>query len=71
MQPYITQEYDFFEAITKNINLESATYKGFAIDSVKSIRGDMSIVRTTHGNFHCESFEDDDANIYMKVSRYV
>lgn len=71
MASYVTQEYNFFDAITAKFNLESDMYKGFEITNVKSISDNMSIVSTTHGKFHCESFEDDDKNIYMKVTQYV
>jgi hypothetical protein len=68
---YITQEYDFFEAITKNKNLESPKYKDFNITKVTHILDNAAIVETTHGKYWCEGFEDANANIYMKVSQYI
>jgi len=68
---FITQEYDFFDAIIKKMNLASKKYNGFAIDKVIPILDNASIVKTTHGNFHCESFEDNNKNIYMKVTTFI
>jgi hypothetical protein len=63
---YITQECDFYDAITKSQNLD-----GFAIDTVTHITENKSMVRTTHGNYICESFKDGDANTYMKVYKFI
>ena len=68
---YITQEYDFFDAITKKFNLDSPRYKDFDIINVKLILDNAAIVETSHGKYHCESFEDKEANVYMKVTPFV
>lgn len=71
MKSFITKEYDFFDAITKNMNLAKAPYKEFCINKVIRVLDDASIVETSHGNFYCESFEDHSENIYMKVTSYI
>ena len=48
---YVTQTYDFYEAITKPLNLESKKYSGLAITSVQNITDNQSLVFTTHGKF--------------------
>lgn len=68
---YITQEYDFYEAITKKWNMDSPMYQNFDIIGVNPVLGNVSIVDTTHGKFWCETCEDEDANIFMKVIPYV
>ena len=73
---FVTKEYDFFVAITKNMKLNSEKYKGFNHIKVDLIKVDhvtpsSSIVETSHGTFFCETFEDLDANIYMKVFDFI
>ena len=45
--------------------------ENFDIVGVNPVLGNVSIVDTTHGKFWCQSCEDEDANIYMKVIPYV
>ena len=73
MSSYVTQEYDFHEAIIKSLNVGMLEHKAFAIDKVIPVLGTASIVETTHGKFYCESFESEDHKtiIYMKVTRYL
>lgn len=68
---YITQTYDFYEAVTVNKNLETGFYKGFEIEQVETVSDNQAIVRTNRGNFFCESFEDNSATIYMRVSAFI
>jgi len=64
MQCYVTEGFDFHDAIYAGVWRQSA---GFNITSVSVIDDKSAIVKTTHGKFYCESFEDKDANVYMKV----
>ncbi|CAB4124516.1 hypothetical protein UFOVP58_6 [uncultured Caudovirales phage] len=58
---YIAQTYDFYDALkVKQPDLE--------IKTTSRITDNQYLVETErHGNFVCESFEDDAATIYMKV----
>jgi hypothetical protein len=69
MTGFVTQEYDFYEAITKS--LTCAECQSFEITRVDHIMDDKAIVDTTHGKFICESFEDEAATIYMRVTTVV
>jgi hypothetical protein len=71
MLPFVTKEYDFFTAITKKLNLNSPTFKAFAIVDVEFVTDAYAIVKTTHGNYFCETFENKAADIYMRVSSFV
>ena len=71
---HVTQEYDFRTAITKKLYFGKPIAEDFEITGVESITGLGSIVFTSHGDFYCESFEDDNyysRNIYMKVTEYI
>jgi hypothetical protein len=58
---YVTQTYDFYEAL-------KAKYPDSEIKTTSRITDNQYLVETDqHGNFVCESFEDADAKIYMKV----
>lgn len=63
MKSYVTQEYDFHEAIIKNLNLESSLYKNFHILDVENVLNNSAIVSTTHGKFYCETWENNDAEV--------
>jgi len=64
MQCYVTENFDFYAAIYAGVWRQS---HGFNITSVSEVDDKSAIVKTTHGKFYCESFEDKDANVYMKV----
>jgi hypothetical protein len=58
---YVTQTYDFYEAL-------KVKYPDSEIKTTSRITDNQYLVETVlHGNFVCESFEDADAKIYMKV----
>jgi len=61
MECYVTENYDFYDAIYSRIR------EDFEIISTKEILNNSAIVSTTKGRFYCETFEDKNANIYMKV----
>lgn len=65
MQAYVTKEYDFHNAISKNIDV--IDNNEFVINTVDVITDNSSIIKTTYGDFLCESFEDVNASVYMKV----
>ena len=58
---YVTQAYDFYNALTvKHPDVE--------IKTTSRITDNQYLVETVlHGNFVCESFENDNAKVYMKV----
>ena len=64
---YVTQTYDFYEAITRCWDPESKKNSTLAITNVEVITDNQYLVNTTHGKFMCESFEDKSATVYMKV----
>jgi len=68
---YVTQEYDFYTAITKNIDLSHFRYKNFRITEINHVFDNAAIVKTTHGNFYCETWGDDLANTFMRVSDFL
>lgn len=61
---YVTKHYDFHDAIYEGVFRQSHK---FNVLSVNEINNNSAIVETTHGTFYCESFEDKEANTYMKV----
>tara|TARA_R110000868_G_scaffold209825_1_gene459688 strand:- start:803 stop:1009 length:207 start_codon:yes stop_codon:yes gene_type:complete len=67
---FITKEYDFHDAICKFLNV---AVDDVLIDKVLTISNhdDRNMVETSRGLFYCESFEDLDANVYMKVARVI
>ena len=69
---YVTQEYDFYNAIMKGLGLgEVATEDDLLIDKVLTVGDNRAIVYTSHGTFCCETFEDAEANIFMRVDNYL
>jgi hypothetical protein len=64
MVAYVTKNYDFGEAIDVGLNRVKGTT---IIKGVNEINDNSCIVNTDFGNFYCESFEDKNANVYMKV----
>jgi len=70
MSSYITEQYDFHDAITAPWNLKSNKYKDFNIIKVNPISDNVSIVNTSHGEYWCESVEFEN-RIFMKVAKLV
>jgi hypothetical protein len=63
---YITKEYDFHDAIFNGfVNVRP---DDFNILNTKRITDSQYEVKTTHGIFICESFENDEATVYMRVT---
>lgn len=62
----IVKEYDFSSAVCAAAGL---IYNKTDWLNVDLIAGDAAIVTTDAGKFHCRSFEDRDANVYMDVQR--
>jgi hypothetical protein len=58
---HVTQTYDFYDALkVKHPDVEIIT--------TSRITDNQYLVETVlHGSFVCESFENDDAKVYMKV----
>lgn len=69
MTAYITQEYDFYYAISKSIAPNDA--KEFGVITSKRITDYQYLIETTHGKFVCESFENDTGDIFMKVYDFI
>ena len=58
---YVTQTYDFYDAL-------KVKHPDAEIKSTSRITDNQYLVETNrHGSFVCESFENDDAKVYMKV----
>ena len=57
---YIAQTYDFHVAISK-------MHQNLDIYSTERITDNQYLINSNRGKFVCESFEDDNACVYMKV----
>jgi hypothetical protein len=73
MITYVTQEYDFAEALENGIEEFAPCRLPVDIVDVEHIQGHpASIVTTADGKkYYCETWEDPDAVIYMRVSQFV
>jgi hypothetical protein len=71
MTAYVTQNYDFHDAIRVSPDIHLGKYEDLVIYKVDAITDSQSLVRTSEGTFVCESFEDKDATVYMKVYPFI
>lgn len=76
----IVETFDFHDAIYAYVNrvkVQDEPDQEVIVDSVDLVILDVAgkvnenanIVRTDHGKFYCESFEDTDATIYIMVEK--
>jgi hypothetical protein len=62
---YVTEEHDFFEAISK-------VEKTFYLKAVLPVSNSATIVRSSSGKrYFCETINGDNGRIFMRVTEYI
>ena len=61
---YVSENFDFHDAI-------SMRYNNVDITSIIHLTRNSALVKTNVGNFVCETFENFDGEVYMKVYEFL